>query len=112
MQPRVSTCDAGRLRLCTSDPNRTTARWEKRYNQQVAATEKALLEKRNAKISLREMERVLEEERADAARAAHAASVAAAEAAEALRDIADAQNERGGGLKNALRSTLLACCSE
>eukprot|EP00903_Cladosiphon_okamuranus_P013544 g12616.t1 len=78
------------------------ARWEKRYKQQVSATEKALLEKRNAKISLRETERVLEEERAEAARAAHAASVEAAEAAEALRDIADAQDEREGGLKNAL----------
>lgn len=84
-------------------PNHTTARWEKRYNQQVSATEKALLEKRNTRISLREIERVLEEERADAARAAHEASVAAAEAAETLRDIADVQDEREGGLKVAFR---------
>lgn len=85
------------------DPDHTTARWEKRYNHQLSATETALLEKRNAKISLREIERVLEEERTEAARAAHEASVAAAEAAETLRDIADAQDEGEGGLKIALR---------
>ena len=80
-----------------------SARWEKRYNQQVSITEKALLEKRNAKISLREVERVLKEERAEAARAADQASMAAAEAAETLRDITDTQDEREGGLKASLR---------
>lgn len=81
-----------------------TARWEKRYNQQASATEKALLETRNAKISLREVERVLGEERADAARAAREAAEAAAEAAEALRERADVQDENEGGLTSALRS--------
>ncbi|CAM9727978.1 unnamed protein product [Ectocarpus sp. 12 AP-2014] len=78
------------------------ARWEKRYNQQASATEKASLETRNAKISLREVERVLGEERADAARAAREAAEAAAEAAEALRERADAEDEKQGGLTSAL----------
>lgn len=90
--------------LLVCPPNWITARWEKRYNQQVSATETALLEKRNANISLREAERVLEKERAAAAKAVQEATTAAAEAAEAMRDIAAAQDERNGGLKKALRS--------
>lgn len=46
-----------------------TAMWEKRFNLQVAATEEALLAKRNADISLREVERLLQETRSEAARA-------------------------------------------
>lgn len=84
---------------CNLRTNHLTARWERRYSQQASATEKALLEARNAKISLREAERVLAEERSDAARAAHEAAVAAAEAAEDLREVAEA---RGNGLKAAL----------
>lgn len=85
------------------------AKWEKRYNQQVSATEKALQEKRHANISQREVERVLEKERAAAAKAAQEASAAAAEAADALRDVAEAQDEREGGLKRALRSDINCC---
>ena len=51
-----------------------TARWERRYSLQVSATEKALLVARNAKISVRELERVLGEERAETARAAQKAA--------------------------------------
>lgn len=47
----------------------TTAVWEKRFNLQVAATEEALLAKRNAEIALREAERLLQEIRFEAARA-------------------------------------------
>ncbi|CAM9669281.1 unnamed protein product, partial [Scytosiphon promiscuus] len=79
-----------------------SARWERRYSQQASATEMALLEARNAKISLREVERVLTEERSDAVRAAHDAAVAAAEAAEELRDAAEAREEREDGLKASL----------
>ncbi|CAN0328007.1 unnamed protein product, partial [Pylaiella littoralis] len=78
------------------------ARWEKRYHQQITVTEKALLEKRNANISLREAERVLEKERAAAAKAAQKANFAAAEAAEALREVVKAQDETKGGLEGAL----------
>lgn len=95
--------------MCDNDvpllpsPNRITARWEKRYHQQITVTEKALLEKRNANISLREAERVLEKERAAAAKAAQKANAAAAEAAEALREVVKAQDETKGGLEGALR---------
>lgn len=58
------------------------ARWEKRYNTQVSATEEALLAKRNAEISLREVERVLAQVRAEADKAAHEAAIALAEAVE------------------------------
>ncbi|CAM9732124.1 unnamed protein product, partial [Hapterophycus canaliculatus] len=78
------------------------ARWERRYTQQASATEKALLEARNAKISLREAERVLAKERSDAARAAHEAAVAAAEAAEDWRDAEEARGGREDGLKASL----------
>eukprot|EP00904_Undaria_pinnatifida_P007392 jgi/Undpi1/3783/HiC_scaffold_16.g07152.m1 len=50
------------------------ARWERRYSQQVAATEEALLAARNANISVRELKRVLGEERAEAAKAAEKAA--------------------------------------
>lgn len=65
-----------------------TAMWEKRYNKQVSATEKALLAKRNVEISLREAGRVLEEVRAEATRAAQEAAATLVEATK-LSSVAD-----------------------
>lgn len=74
--------------------------WEKRYNNQVSATEKALLAKRNAEISLREAGRVLEEGRAEAARAAQEAAATLAEAtkhsSKADRTAKDSEERRRG----------------
>lgn len=112
VRPMTSHSDAipsPHTRAAMYKTNLYEAKWEKRYKQQVSATEKALQEKRNANISLREVERVLEKERAAAVKAAQEASTAAAEAADALRDVGEARDEKEGGLEGALRSELNSC---
>lgn len=46
-----------------------TVMWEKRFKVQVSVTEEAMLAKRNAEISLRETERLLQESRSDTVQA-------------------------------------------